>query len=489
MTAFFCLKNKQRILTDKLAHDFLVRLRIVLMFGDEQMKKIIEPQRDLPVLMETDVLVIGGGPAGLSAAVASGRMGVDTVLVERYGCLGGVLTQVGVESFAWYRHEGTIDCEGIGREFEKRAEAIGFTRPEPQSISQAVDPEGFKYIADCMTDEANVTTLFHSQVVDVIKEEQSLRGVIIESKSGRQAILAKRVVDCSGDADVAARAGAPFTQRDKKDLMGVTQMFHCAGVNVDKFHKYIEEELKPTYADWGKNWSMETTGKEDDMFSPYLEEVFSKAQEEGVIPGDASAIAGSFSTFTQSGEAIQLNVVYEPGYDCTDVLDLTRGEKWGRQQALWAIDALRHYIPGFENARLRNFGMTLGTRESRQIIGDVRVDKDYVLNQGRCSDSIGIFPEFIDGSGYLILPTTGNYYQIPFGCLKPQNVKNLLVAGRCISADVVGHTSMRNMMCCTVTGQGAGTAAALSVMEGVELDDLDINLLQKSLVEQGARVA
>ncbi|UGA57678.1 FAD-dependent oxidoreductase [Vibrio sp. VB16] len=452
------------------------------------MNKIIEPKRETPVLIETEVLVIGSGPAGLSAAIASARLGVKTVLVERFGCFGGVLTQVGVESFAWYRHEGTEDCQGIGREYEKRAKELGFTRPEPQSISEVIDTEGFKYVADRMILEAGVTPLLHSQVVDVIMEGDSLCGVIVEGKSGRQAVLAQRIVDCSGDADVAYKAGAPYTKRDKKELMGVTVMFNCAGVDSKRFHKFVEEDLKPTYSDWGKNWSIITDEKEDDMFSPYMEEIFNKAQEEGIIPGDAQAIGGTWSTFTETGEALQLNMVYSYGYDCTDVWDLSKAEIEGRQQAIWAINALRHYVPGFEQARLRNFGMTLGTRESRLIVGDSRVDKDYVLNQGRCEDSVGIFPEFIDGSGYLILPTTGRYFQIPLSCLIPQKVENLIVAGRCISADVIAHTSMRNMMCCSVTGQGAGTAAALSVKENQSLRDLDIIKLQQTLVQQGARI-
>ncbi|WP_319532618.1 FAD-dependent oxidoreductase [uncultured Cohaesibacter sp.] len=160
----------------------------------------------------------------------------------------------------------------------------------------------------------------------------------------------------------------------------------------------------------------------------------------------------------------------------------------GRQQAIWAIDALRHYVPGFEQVRLRSFGMTLGARESRKIEGKVRVDKEHVLNQGRCADSIGIFPEFIDGSGYLILPTTGRYYQIPYGCLVPKGVENLIVAGRCVSADVIAHTTMRNMMCCAVTGQGAGTAAALSAQLDQGFSDLDMAKLQATLKDQGVRI-
>lgn len=452
------------------------------------MKTILEPQKEIPVIAETDVLVVGGGPAGLTAAIAAARTGAKTIIVERYGCLGGVLTQVGVESFAWYRHPDTIDCEGISREYEHRAKKMGFTRPEPQSISNVIDTEGFKVVADQMITEAGVIPLYHSWVVDVLKEGNILIGVIVENKSGRGAILAKRTVDCTGDADVAARAGAPYTKRSKEKLMGVTVMFNCSGINVERFQRFVKEELKPTYADWGKNWSIKTTGKEDTMFSPYLEEVFDRAKEDGIIPGDASAIAGTWSTFTESGDALQLNMVYAFGYDCTDAWDLTKAEISGRQQALWAIDALRHYVPGFEKARLRNFGMTLGTRESRLIEGMLRISDDYVLEQGRCNDSIGIFPEFIDGSGYLILPTTGRYFQIPYGCLVPQKIENILVAGRCISAGVVAHTSMRNMMCCAVTGQGAGTAAAVSIQQNVTVRNIDMKGLQHTLVTQGVRI-
>ncbi|WP_319532617.1 FAD-dependent oxidoreductase [uncultured Cohaesibacter sp.] len=286
---------------------------------------ITEPSRTTPVLMDTDVLVVGSGPSGLTAAIASARTGAKTVLLERYGCFGGVLTQVGVESFAWYRHEGTEDCEGIGREYERRAKALGFTRPEPQSISEVIDTEGFKFVADRMIVEAGVTPLLHSQVVDVIMEGNALKGVIIEGKSGRKAILAKRIVDCTGDADVAYKAGAPYTKRDKSELMGVTVMFTCAGIDVARFNDFVRNELKPTYADWGKNWDVITDGKEDDMFSPYMEEIFTRAHEEGIIPGDAQAIAGTWSSFTAEGEAMQLNMVYAFGFDCTDVLDITRG--------------------------------------------------------------------------------------------------------------------------------------------------------------------
>src|SRR5579859_2609060 len=169
------------------------------------MKKISEPAREIDVVIETDVLVVRSGPGGLAAALAAARAGARTALIDRNGCFGGNITQVGVEGFAWYRHEETVDCEGIGIEFEERAKAMGAAMPEPQSLSHALDAEMFKYVADILVQEAGVTPLLHRLCVAPILEGGVIRGVIIESKAGREALVAKRVIDATGDADVAAR--------------------------------------------------------------------------------------------------------------------------------------------------------------------------------------------------------------------------------------------------------------------------------------------
>jgi ribulose 1,5-bisphosphate synthetase/thiazole synthase len=451
------------------------------------MKQIKEMPRVVPVMAETDVMVVGSGPAGLAAALGAAREGVKTMLVERYGCFGGVITQVGVEGIAWYRHEGTIDSEGVGIEFEKRAREIGGPRKEPQSQSEALDADVFKYVADKLVQEAGVIPLLHCLVVEAVMEGDTIKGIITESKSGRQAILAKRVVDATGDADIACLAGAPYHKMSKDEIMGVSVMFSCAGVKKERFLEYVKANPS-TYGDWSKNWKMKTTGKEDDLFSPYLIEPFNQAREDGMIPRDLTSIGGTWSTLTDAGEATNLNMVYMFGYDCTDVWDLTKAEIEGRHQAMLAIEVLRKYVPGFENAKLRNFGMTLGARDSRKIIGRYNMTEHDVRNQARFEDSIGIFPEFLDGYGVVIIPTTGRYFQVPYGVMVPQKVGNLLVAGRCVAGDKISHAAIRSMMCCTVTGQGAGVAAAVSVKDDVTCSTVDIKRVQKALEKQRVRV-
>ena len=453
------------------------------------MTQILEPARAIDVIVETDVLVVGSGPGGLAAALAAARAGVKTVLVERYGCLGGNITQVGVEGFAWYRHEKTVDSEGIGPEFERRAKAMGAAMPEPQSLSHALDAEMFKHVADVMAQEAGVQVMLHRLCVAPIVEGGAIRGIIVESKAGREAILAKRVIDATGDADIAFRAGAPTHKSPKEQMMAASVMFSMSGVNKQRFIDHVKADPQ-TYRDWGGNgeWDIETSGKEDEMFSPFLRKPFKQALDAGLLPPNLATIAGTWGAVSDQGDLTYLNLIALPGCDGTDPDDLTAAEIEGRRQATYAIEALKAFMPGCETAKLRNFGMTLGVRDTRKIEAAYNLTADDVRGEGRFDDSIGIFPEFIDGYGLLILPTTGRYFHLPYRSMLPTGVDNLLVAGRSIGGDRTSHAAVRNMMCCAVSGQGAGVAAAVSVKTGRGFAEIDLAAVQAELKRQGARI-
>jgi hypothetical protein len=337
--------------------------------------------------------------------------------------------------------------------------------------------------------EAGITPFLHRLCVAPIIENGMIRGVITESKSGREALLAERVIDATGDADMAARCGAPTRKTPKEQMMATSVMFSMAGVNKTRFLEQVKADPQ-TYRDWAGNseWDIETSGKEDDLFSPFLRKPFKRAVEAGVIPARLSTIAGTWGSITDQGDLTYLNIIHLANVDGTDANELTAAEIEGRRQAIYAIEALKRFMPGCEQAKLRNFGMTLGVRDTRKIDALYNITEADVRSEARFDDAIGIFPEFIDGYGVLILPTTGRYFHVPYRSLVPKGIGNLLVAGRSIGGDKISHAAVRNMMCCAVSGQGAGAAAAISLRRGEPFDRLDVHAVRQELIRQGARI-
>ena len=218
---------------------------------------VSEPARQTPVVHRADVLVVGSGPGGLAAALA----GVDVALVERVGCFGGNLTVVGVEGFAWYRHEETVEAGGIGREFEERAKAMRAAVPESQSLSYEIDSEGFKLVADGLVEEAGVHPMLHRLFVTPVEEMQA-----------------------------------------------ASVMFRLAGIDKDAFLAGVRADPQ-TYADWSAGeWQVQTDGKEDGLFSPFLREPFARAIRDGVMPAELSTIAGTWGAVRDTGELTYMSL-------------------------------------------------------------------------------------------------------------------------------------------------------------------------------------
>jgi hypothetical protein len=457
-------------------------------------------------MAETDVLVVGGGPGGLAAAIAAAREGVNTMLVERWGSFGGNITQSLVGSIAWYRYEKTVEAGGIGNEFERRAEELGASlesnlveyldedtlnyvipimakSPNPPPAAASLDTDLFKYVADTMVQKAGITPLLHCFIVGALMDGDTIRGVITESKSGRQAILARRVIDATGDADIAHYSGAPYHKCSKEGLMEVSMNFGCSGIDLPAFLRHTARHNLRYIKDWAK----ETSGKEDNELTAHMVDPYIKAKEAGEIPADVT-MQSYWTTVTPLGEIRNMNTIDMGGVDGTDVRDLTWAEMEGRKRVMMALNALRKYKPGFENARLRTFAPCVGVRETRKIVGAYTLTEHDIRNEARFDDSIGIFPEFLDAYGVVILPTTGRYFHVPYGITLPQKVENLLVAGRCVSGDKVSLAATRQMLCCAVTGQGAGVAAAVSLKDDVTCRQVDIAGVQKALKKQGVRI-
>lgn len=405
---------------------------------------INEQARQIPVVHETEVLVAGGGPAGLAAAVAAARAGVKVTLVERYGHLGGLASGGLVIWLPGFRPGGSDAYGGIPLEWVQRVEKMGGALYRHQTETQAsvlLDPELLKYTALEMVQEAGVDLLHHAWVVDLVREDGVCRGAIIESKAGRQAILARILVDGTGDGDLAAWAGAEFTQRD----MAIALDFRLGGIDWEAYAQYLAghaEEFAALRRDWEKSVGVRI---------PLLD-----ARDRRGF-----AWCNSWGTY---------------GLSALSARDLTTAEIEFRHAIFKTVDFLRRDVPGMAAVYVVDTASQVGTRDSRRIVGGYRITQADMDAEATFADAIGAGTK-----SALRRPI----FEIPYRCIVPRGAGNLLVSGRCASIADDAYDAMRLITPCLVLGQAAGVGAALAVQDAVPPAQVDITKLQDILRRQG----
>jgi hypothetical protein len=425
----------------------------------------------LPIFDAADVVVVGSGSAGAVAAIASARAGADTLLIERYGFLGGTSTMV-LDTFYGFYPPGDDNRRvvgGIAWEIVEKLAARGMMLQRPSSYGAGTavtyDPETLKVVWEETALEAGVRLRLHTFCTDVVMEDQRITGLVVDGKSGLGQIRARVIVDTSGDADICFHAGVPF-QRAGEDgpAQSLTTTFRLGNVDVERALAVKRPQLEAL------------------MKRANLSGQYRLPREEGSV--HITPLPGVVAT----------NMTRVAQVDATDPVQLTRAEVEGRRQAQEYVRFLRTEIPGYERAYLINFSVQIGIRETRRVYGEYRLTREDVLAGRKFDDAIAQCGAPIEdhhpGSNtrWEYIPG-GATYDIPYRCLLPLDSENLLIAGRCLSATHDAHASVRSMGQCMAMGQAAGTAAALAVATGQSPRQLSIKDLQARLLAGGVLLA
>lgn len=448
---------------------------------------VTEPARELPVRAEVDVLVVGGGPAGLIAAQAAAGDGVRVMLIESRSFVGGNMT-IGLPVLGFLGQKGNQIIKGLPQKFiDRLKEKNGASehRPCPLHMSLTlVEPEAVKNVGLEMLMECGVEVLLYVFCVGVVMDGDHLNGVIIESKSGREVILAKTIIDCTGDADVAFRAGVPCEQGNEQGgVQPPTLMFCLGGVDTEKLRLSISEEPRTYLTDFIPN---EYFGQNNQFIVVGLRSLIQKAQADGLeLPTERTIVI----TGLKEGE-VWVNMTRVNGVDGTDPASLTFGEAEGRRQIEDIQKYLINYVPGFESAYFAKMAPFIGIRETRRIVGQYVMTAADVLDCGRFDDAVAVASYPLDlhhpQGGGCTLEWCGDCYDIPYRSLIPLRIENLIVAGRCISTTHEAMSAIRVMAPCMAMGEAAGRAAKLAVQSGVLPSQLDAGKLRNELILNGA---
>ncbi len=421
-------------------------------------------------LGQTDVLVIGGGCAGVTAALAAAHEGASVVLVERYGFLGGISTQV-IDTFYGFYTLGDRPQKVVGgipdlvvEELMKRGQAL--VRPNTYGAGDGItyNQEALKVVWESLARQAGVRLLYHTFAMDALMGDGVVAGAVTVNKGGLARLRAAVTVDASGDADLAAAAGVPFEGPGEGGaVQSLTTTFRLCGVDVERARQVSKDEL---------HRRMREAVKSGDYDLP---------RQEGSV--HITPLAATMAT----------NMTRVGNVNALDPEQLAQAETEGRRQALEYLRFLRDRVPGYERADLANLSTQIGVRESRRIIGEYRLQRRDVLEARKFADAIARCGAPIEdhhaGSDtrWEHVPE-GETYDIPYRCLVPRKVDGLLVAGRCLSADHDAHASVRSMAQCMAMGQAAGVAAALAVRQRCRAREVSIPELQTRLRAIGAAI-
>jgi FAD dependent oxidoreductase len=459
-------------------------------------KKVSEPAKEINVYQETDVVVAGGGPAGVAAAIASARNGAETVLIERYGHLGGMATGglviliphlsdgTNQPQIAGICHEIISRLDDLGGALHPRFEDLGSSDTKlvrhwqdylfyviggKIRLSVLVDPEILKCVLNDMMEEAGVKLFLHSWSTQALVEDNVMRGVIFESKSGRQAVLSKIVIDSTGDGDIFASAGAPYDGKldPKLRTASLALIFRVGNVDTGRFTMFMKEENQK-YAEM--MYELESLGGYSLVLRSEREDV---VWFNNYLPKWVPNYTESFVTETPT------RGLEKKSLSALNFEDLTWVEVNARKGMLITYEFFKKHVAGFENSYIINVASQVGTRGSRRLLGDYVVTEKDIRSGIVHDDTIVACP-----------PLNGNvspqhpHMCIPYRSLLPQKVENLLVAGRCFSSDLVANDLLNIIPPCIAMGQAAGTAAALAIKEGLSPRQIDYRSLQRNLIGQ-----